>query len=462
MMQKWTKHRIRNWKTNLNKLLKNSALRTTLLLAALCLVCLIGFLPLAIKLSPLMYFDGAGQFRISDFAHYHTICRAFWTGENNRLYQASSQLPVLSHAAGGPVSGAMPLAILPTALLIWFPFLIIPSALITWAYAAWIATSLTVLLPQIKNLVKFTAARSPGAARLSVVLLVFFLSSTFTTTVALGQTSLFALGLLLALIFKLTSEEESSASHSSGIFVPGLASLAVDCAILFLLSIKLHYLIAAVVLLVSFRRIRSIAIGGALIGSTIGLLTLRLGLGWIEDYRQSLSIFFSETPPAWIASAFAREKMVIFLSAFGPFTGRNAALGIAQASYGICAIISALIIFTIVRSDSRSKLARTGPFIIMVSAYLLFTPYMGHYEDLLLLAPLAAAATSAPKRLFAPIKTIVLAFALFFVLNHDIMQSTVPLWPFWCIKLLYLGLILITVFRPSSGYVTPKQVPANA
>ena len=80
----------------------------------------------------------------------------------------------------------------------------------------------------------------------------------------------------------------------------------------FFLSIKIHYLLAALALIVGFRRL-ALALGAALLViCVVAALTLRLGAAWTGDYLDSLSLFLSEQRPAWISASFVQENMILF------------------------------------------------------------------------------------------------------------------------------------------------------
>ncbi len=369
---------------------------------------------------------------MGDFAYYYSITRAFWTGENLRVYAVETHIPVLSNLAGAPVTGAMPLAIMPTALLVWLPFTLISLQNFVWSYSAWLATALMLLLSGLRQAASLISNTSAPAARRSAPLLILsLLSSTMITTLILGQSSVFAVGLLLILIARLSAHEKGAGGSD-----------VTDALIVFLLSIKIHYFLAGLALIAGFHRWRGLILASAAASAAAILLTLRLGTDWVYDYRNSLSVFLSGAPPDWIAPSFVPENMVLFTTAFSPILGPDTAFRIAATLFLIFIAVAAFSLLMGLRISRPGRQASLAPFAWVAAAYLLFTPYMGHYEDLLLIALYAAAAAASPRRLIKPASTGAAALFLFFVLNRGLFPLSFPLWPFWSAKLIFIGIML--------------------
>jgi hypothetical protein len=137
--------------------------------------------------------------------------------------------------------------------------------------------------------------------------------------------------------------------------------------------------------------------------------------------------------------------MVLFTTAFSPLLGRDTAFGIAVALFLTFIAGAAFLILKGLKFPRPGRQIGLAPFAWVAAAYLLFTPYMGHYEDLLLVALYAAAAGAAPRRLIKPAFAGAAALFLFFVLNRGLFPPSFPLWPLWSAKLIFIGLMLAAI-----------------
>lgn len=391
------------------------------------LACTAIFLPLSVHFGPLWFFDQDGIFRISDFGYYLTLTRAVWTGENIRIYDVATHLPVLSKLAGAPVSGALPLAVLPTALILWLPFAIIPPALFYFSSAAWVSLGLTTLAGPFLGLVSLFPRGSRPRLGMILIILITVTSSTFISAIILGQTSLIALGCMCFLLRRTAT-------------VSGKSARVLEAAALYILSIKIHYLLAVFVLVLGVRRRELLQHGTVLIFAALAGMTAILGPVWISDYKESLGLFFSEAKPPWLAPGFVAENMIIFSGAFAPILGPGPAAKISKLVLVASTAAASLLAISIFISKKHPQ-GSLLPFFLLISGYLLFTPYMGHYEDLLLLAPFAAAATRWPRKMARPAGLIFVAAALFIVLNRGLFRPNFPIWPFWLLKAALLGML---------------------
>ena len=180
-------------------------------------------------------------------------------------------------------------------------------------------------------------------------------------------------------------------------------------------------------------------------------MTAILGPVWISDYKESLSLFFSDVKPPWLAPGFVAENMIIFSGAFGPILGPGPAAAISKLFLAASAAAASFLAISIFVSKRQAE-GSLFPFFLLISGYLLFTPYMGHYEDLLLLAPFAAAVTRWPRQMARPAGLIFVAAALFIVLNRGLFRPSFPIWPFWLLKAALLGMLAkIQFFSRAAG-----------
>lgn len=387
---------------------------------------------------PLWYFDETQTFRISDFAYYLTFVREFWFGENVRLYAVSTHPEILSRLVGSDVQGGMPLAILPTALILWWPLAWFPPASFGLAYRLYISLSLSLLLTALFYVFAEMRRKMESPAVILIpTLFVFFGSSSFLLTFVLGQSSLLAVAALITAALMLWNEEGESFPW----FV---------VALVFVLSFKVHYLIAGVLLLLGFRRYKLLLQSLVVVAIGAALLTLELGLVWISDYYQSMSLFLSTSKPALVASSFVQEKMIILESVLAPWLGAHNAKMLGSGLF-LSLLISGMWLGL---KDRKTALQlhsprSFAPLVFYLSAYLLFAPYLGRYEDLLLFVPWLVLALSLPSKppFYQAFGSAVL---LCVVWNHVLLLSFIPLWIFWIGKAFLLASFCFATVRSES------------
>lgn len=327
-------------------------------------------------------FDSKGEVR--DFAFYLATISGFIDHRTTGMANPQAILDSLRLVLGiiapeGAKPG--PNGLSPTALIIWFPLLFPLQFSINAAFCAWLATSLSLVLLNSARLWRESVPNNIFARSTMLALTIAVLTSAVTRTcLDIGQTSLFAAGLLGILARELRTQS----NHSSWSSWLGL--------ILFLLSLKSHYFIIGLGMLAIERRWRSILLGCGLI--TVAVLTMdpygdqRL----VPDFFRTMEHFsgfdeagnngfyrgeFASSTPTWltVTEGVLPDCLRHFVNTAAVIIG---ALGL-------------VILF--IRSKAIPTTKRlTAASAIMTGVYLCFSPYLGFYEQLLLIVPLIAGA----------------------------------------------------------------------
>lgn len=381
---------------------------------------------------------------VADFAYYLLVGRVFWNGEPGTIYEPESLMLALSVETGLQFTGVMPVAITPMFLAVLLPFLPISHLGLDLATASWLAVSWLVLLAGISKLSAMVRmGRADRLWRSAVVLLAIGLaSSAFLRTTALGQTTSFALGLLLLLRVRLQVSESRSADPRRVDWLTAIFAVVV--------SLKAHYMVLAFLLLIIWRRWCTAVAGIALALFICLLLTPKLGFLWPLSYLESYRLFSADALPALVQSAFGFNGMNIFRTATSEYLSTKAAIAISQGALWL-GFIAALLLGVTVRNSVAGRDLAIGVFL---GAYLLFTPYAGAYEDLLLiylaLLPLCAAAAAGcqPGRYNTPVAALLLLLSINYLALLECGVSPTVLY-------LFKGLFVVVVLR--SLYVQHRE-----
>lgn len=290
-----------------------------------------------------------GQLRLQDLAYHLLLVREWWSGSIDSIYSFSAQTKALSSVAGQSMNFAMPVGVTPLALLIWYPFSQLSFAA---AHAAWIGVSLTIFCCAIMRIIsQFPLKRwwIFGA------ILILFLSPAFGRTLILGQSSLWALGLLLLLVDELRT---------------GSTKIIYPLCLLLLLSIKPSYMFVALVLLLARGNWRLAGIWFAVSAAVVCAL---LGVSGITEYLHALATY----------SALKMPEM---------YQGANSGLpnlrAILPVNWPVRAIEIGSLVMTLMVAAADRKSSSWAPLTLLaVLAALFFAPYSGRYELLLLFLP---------------------------------------------------------------------------
>lgn len=377
--------------------------------------------------------------RMSDYSYYLLFVRAFWFKGISSIYNLDSNLAVLSQFLGDGVKPLpLPLGVTPVALIFWFPFSCLSFISFNLAQAAWVSFSLQLFLTEL-FLLSIVMIKREYEERIGYFLLLAVSIGSFdlAQSVALGQTSIFASGALLYLGRKFFLDNIAEK--------PGIDLYSVF--LLFGLSIKPHYLCFALGLLMLRGQFRTACTGVVISLFVTVLLTLRLDPAWVSDYLSNLKIFTSVNIPEVYAHAFSPQSMILFSSAFSFFIGRK--LSILISNTVLILIFGSVFFSSLIHLRSLEKFPRiayksfqdSGVYLLL-AAYLLFSPYAGFYEDLLLIAAVFMFIIWRGTEKFTLSMSLFFSLFLVVLLNHNIFPEKYPLLGFWLIKAMFFCYLL--------------------
>lgn len=301
-----------------------------------------------------------GSYHVLDFAYYVISAHILWFQGLTKIYDPYVQMQGFSEFLQMTVTHVMPLGITPIAFALLYPFSALAQVDLQLSYSVWVSLCLGVFIYGLSCFSR-TIERSgaPTSKNERLVILVFVLSLPALSTVLLGQTSLFAVGILALLIVHMVNQPHK------------LTAVGI---LMLLLGIKLPYLLFGGAILFYYRCWRGLVFSGLLIGAVCALMSLILGKVWLFDYLSALQVFSSNTIPDYYAWAFEPLTMNVFRFAFARFFEpqslremNNLFLGIGLLGLGIGFFLRLLSFPQFLNS--------------LIGLYLLFSPYAGGYED---------------------------------------------------------------------------------
>jgi hypothetical protein len=377
-------------------------------------------------------------FRIQDYAYYIIMTKAFWFEGSGNIYELSFQQQALSAHIGSRIYLAMPLGIVPIGLVVWFPFAYAACFSMALSYTLWVAFSVGVLFAALWNVGRYVFQRNKRPLLPITLSLVTVFSATTFVSIYLGQTSVLAVGLLIHLIYFMHKATEESQSYN-GLLIPLL---------ILGLGIKPTYLALGLGLLMIYGKWRLVLYSVALVIVVITGLTPMLSVDWVPSYFHQLGIFSLKEIPDVYAWAFVPDTMNIFSSAFQRIIGNDLASLVSHAV--TCSVYTGVVGFSIlakIRGKSTDRLSflrvtKEQLFILVVGSYLLFAPYAGGYEDVLLLPVFVTVLLVGNTPHLTNYKSLALVFVLFVILLHNFFPSDKPLWLFWILKAVLIACML--------------------
>ncbi len=184
-----------------------------------------------------------GSYTIGDFIYHILVIKSFWFGEIPSIYQHKSQLAAMANFFQIQPNAVMPIGVTPTVLVLWFPFAFLARFDLPLAQTLWVSSSLAVLIFALLKTYLFLCAYKRSLLPIYFIVLCIFVSS-FTTVAAilLGQTGILASGLLILLVIEINQANNAGRP---------LRRMLVY-AMIFLLPIKIPYLVAGIGLLFIF------------------------------------------------------------------------------------------------------------------------------------------------------------------------------------------------------------------
>lgn len=371
------------------------------------------------------------SFIIQDYAYHMILIKTFWFEGFGDIYKLSFQQGALSRYIGSRMNLAMLIGITPIALVIWLPFAFVANYSIALSYTLWMAFSLYILFSGIWRIFRkfYGIGRLPLLPVLLIIMTV--LSYLMITTVYLGQTAIFASGLLIHMIFYVHEKKEKSNSAS---FISALA-------LIFLSGIKPVYLILSLGLVIIYGLWLEALYALLIVFLFLIGITPLLTLDWIPSYLIMLQIYNTDKFPQAYAWAYAPESMDIFRSAFRNMIGDFSANLISNMVTFFSYI--SVIVYSITQK-MRHKLhckmiTQEQIFIIFVAVYLLFAPYANGCEDLILLPIFIIVLISGNIPKLTDYKSLISILSLYTICLYRYLPFSNLIWIFWILKLVLLS-----------------------
>lgn len=402
-----------------------------------------------------------GNIQVSDFVYYVIFARAFWFENLSDLYSSSAYLQVLPTIVGNAIPVPMPLGISPIALVLLFPFAMLSYLSFEIAQAAWVAFSLQLLGYQ--SLLVFRRLSDQGTVLkvlIGIAACIFVGSTTMVVAISHGQTSIFATGALLFIFlncFGLNPSINSTAMACEKSFWGQHNYLTIFAFIA--LAVKPQYFAIALCMLLLSGNRRTAFLGATLAATLTILVSLKLNISWIHDYMSGMSVFSSGDIPKNYRHAFAPTSMNLFSSAFTPYLGQRLCMTVSNVVstitfVSIIAIASLPTFFERLFPRLTTLCENSRGVVVCLGAYLLFMPYAGSYEDLLLWLLLSITLISQTSTTFQFKNLSTLILLLYLLLNHTRLSFLVPKALLWVAKLAFVLLAGREVFgkkkkRPS-------------
>jgi hypothetical protein len=333
---------------------------------------------------------------IQDFAYHYLVIDKAWE-QRQSPYSIDLQSSVLSNYLETENSNAMPLGITPIVVLFGGAYSWLFGDNISTAYYLWQCVSILLFCYVVATLVK--DRKIFNLENKTIFLLM--ISPIVTAAVHLGQSSLLGVSVVLLLL--------KSMKNPINTFV-----------LMCIAAIKPPYLLFAMWSLILRQQYRDLLT--SLIGLVIlyGLLHLLFPLNWTIEYYNSLAIYTKNTIPAYYANSIQYSTMSTLNAVLHSF-------GVHDFRY-LVVLSPMFLIFSLF-------LVRKGEcsLILLVSSYLLFSPYVGGYENVFVLVPLLLT------RLSTTVKCVTNILALIYFYS-SLLGIQEPVWNF-----LLLLILLVTL-----------------
>ena len=429
--------------------MNKSARKTEFVVHLFLFVSLFVFVHLVVT-SQIGRYEGmqADYYRIQDFHYYIIMIKSFWLKEIFSIYDPESQLIAVNNHFGTAMNRAMPLGISPTALLIMLPFAGVARFSFPLANSLWVSAFLSIYaIATLRTYSYLLTYERNALPSFLLVFCIFLVSFRMVTVILLGQTSLLASALLLFLLLETSLAMREGRPLRRWLIYP----------VIFVLSMKMHYLVLGLGILLLGGYLYELLVSSAIVGFSIGFLVAHAGPGLLTGFFEQISLFSAFELPVYYNLTGVSHTFITFRSAFAPIIGDSLSLKISVIvlAFG-CITIFGICVSRYGGLGNKRKYFDKGserPLMIALFALLLlFLPYIGGYEDVMLCVPFAVVfLTSSPiRRRYG--KIIAVIPFLIIILNQSIMLSSDHLWLFWGMK----AFILIYLFFFQKGAILQR------
>jgi hypothetical protein len=363
------------------------------------LLLILGFHNIVSKQIDLVKLSG-DSLEIQDYAYHIIVVRTFWFDGFGDIYNVSFQQQAISAYVGAQIYKVMPLGITPIALVV-------------------------------------SSRKGPQILPIILSLVIIFSTTTFQA-LHLGQTSVLAAGLLIYLffiIYKKTLQRQST-------------NWLIIVLIVFFLGTKPPYLALGFGLLIIYGWWREALYSFLfMIAIFIGITPL-LDWKWVSSYLNLLRMYSWGNIPDVYAWAITPETMNIFRSAFRNIIGDKFASLVSNiGTYSVYLSVASLSMLSSIRGNPKNQffginVTKGQLFIFLIAGYLLWAPYAGGYEDILLLPVIITVFIVGDFPRLTNYNSLVLFFILLLILHQNSFPLDKPLWLFWMLKVVVFAYML--------------------
>ena len=356
--------------------------------------------------------------RIQDFAYYLELTKYWWHSPGN-IYQLDYQIQLYSQLFGTVIDRPMPVMWSPAILLVFSPLALLSFASIETAHIFWVSLSIFVAL--------FSLSIIKG--KFTPIISVLFLTPIALNTAIFGQISILACAIYCLLV-------NGFAKTKIGWHVIGLIILA----------IKPTFLAPAFVILLARKQYHVLLSFGLLLIGWFLLVEVRSGFGVINTYVNVLSMFSQEVIKAPYNLSFDPNINVNSLMFLKPYIGWDTSYLISVTLFILFQLTA---VFIAVFSGDTIRAPQS--FFLSMSGYLLFSPYLGWYEELLLM-PLVLYVVFNPQNEKHTYVNILIFTIFITILFRQIEVTPMQLSVYFVLRVILL-ILLANSFKPSRQVV---------
>ena len=378
--------------------------------------------------------------KIQDFAYHIIVVKHFWLKKFGNIYEYEFQKHALSDYIGAKVNFLMPIATTPIALIVWFPFACLAHFDLSLSYTFWMTFSFSIFFRGIFLIWEYFKKKDNFPVLATTLILLTIFSMITFRTIILGQTSLIATGAIIWLI-ALTISGKEREKQIKNIFL-----------LLIILGLKPPYLVIGIGFLLIYCKYSEGIIAITLVFVTIIALTPFLGIEWMKSYLNVIKIYSQGNFPTVYSWSIAYDTMNIFRSAYGEIIGRKHVVVISYILSMISYfVVSAFILMKYFQKKTLNnkknilnlELNKERIFIVLTSSYLLFAPYAGAYEDLLLIPIFVISGLFCNYQKVWNIYNVGQCIFLITILSNPYLPKEKPLWLFWIMKFIIILIIFM-------------------
>ncbi|MEE9615163.1 MAG: hypothetical protein V3W31_09510 [Thermodesulfobacteriota bacterium] len=399
-----------------------------------------------------LMFPEEGTVRITDFIYHLIIVKAFWAGEITTIYGFEAQKAAIDAFFGREAHFVMPVAVTPTALVLWLPFVLAARVDVALASTLWVSASLALLAVGLVKSGAFLVARERGAFGILIVAMIIIMTSfLMQLAISLGQGSLMACGAMLLMFAEMMEAGKAGRPIRKWLVLP----------LVLLLSLKMPYAAAGIMLLLIFGYVYEAVLSAALLLLSVASLVLVFGPGLLTDWFAQCALYLEPgLPEGYIQLAFFRQST--FRAAYAPLLGDGAAAGISETVVIAGGLVSGLLalarhLHPRARTVLNERLTERQHAVAFFALLLLFLPYLGISEDLLLMVPFVIAhpvsggGGGGGDRSFFNVKGAAVCICLFLILNYHLWHLYQYLWLLWFVKVGVLSYLYLAAGRAAGG-----------